>query len=274
MTTFICDVNSFKFFVADDTQVIGDFSRDYRRIFINGEPLEKIFQEMQITVNYLNPIQKRDLVRLWNEYCFKDADEKHLPSWRKFANALFHQGGLLYGFESILNEKMSLPDNNSKAFFPKSTEKEVHIGFDKHKQVLTIQEKCFFTEIKDPEEQNHLVAKKGDYLIKAQLTHYISLFEEKEIRELKFWHGIVQPEFECKNPVLQKCLNQRKISIMEAIKNWINEILTKLFQLEFEPNKASFFQKPCYQNQINQNQIIMKEDSCNLLKNHYTKIAS
>lgn len=269
MTTFICNVNSFKFCVADDTQVIGDFSRDYRRIFINGMSLERIYEDMKITVNQQNFLLKADLVRLWNEYCFVGADEEQLSHWQQFANALFHQGGLLYGFESILKEKLSLPDNNSKTFFPVSTKKEVHIRFDK--QGLTVRENCFFTEIKDPEEQNHLIAKKGGYLIKAQLTHTISLFKEND--ELIFRHIMVQPEFECKNLELQKCLNQRRLSIIEAIKNFITEILTKLFQLEFEPNKTWFFQKPCYKSQIYSSQIIKKEDSSNLLKNQYIKIS-
>lgn len=270
MTTFICNVNSFKFCVADDTQVIGDFSRDYRRIFINGMSLERIYQDMKITVNQQNFLLKADLVRLWNEYCFVGADEEQLSHWQQFANALFHQGGLLYGFESILKEKLSLPDNNSKTFFPVSTKKEVHIRFDK--QGLTVRENCFFTEIKDPEEEQHLVAKKGDYLIKAELTHYISLLKKND--KLIFQHIIVQPEFECKNLDLQKCLNQRKLSIFEAIKNFINKILTKLFQLEFEPNKTGLFQKPRYHSQIDQSEIIMKEDRSNLLKNHYIQISN
>lgn len=270
MSTFICNVNSFKFFIADVTQVIGDFSRDYRDIFINGMSLERIFEDMQITISQQNFLRKADLIRLWNEYCFVGADEEQLPHWQQFANALFHQGGLLYGFESILKEKMSLPDNNSKAFFPESTEKKVHIRFDK--QGLTVQESCFFKEIKDPEEENYLVAKKGNYLIKAQLTHYINLFKEND--ELMFRHVMVQPEFKCKNLELQKCLNQRKLSMIQAIKNFINKILTKLFQLKSETHRAWLFQKPCYQSQIDQSQIIMKEGSCNLLKNHYIKISN
>ncbi len=143
---FFWNVNRFKFCVADDTQVIGGFSRDYRRIFINGMSLERIYEDMQITVNQQNFLLKADLVRLWSEYCFVGSDEKQLLHWQQFANALFHQGGLLYGFESILKEKMSSPDNNSKAFFPQNTKKEVHIRFDK--QGLTVKKIVFLQRLK------------------------------------------------------------------------------------------------------------------------------
>lgn len=261
MTIFTYDIKEFKFSVADDTQVRADFSRDYKHIFINDVSLEEIYKKMEITVNQENHLKKEQLLALWNEYCFIGANEEQLPYWKKFANTLFHQGGLLYAFEAALKEKMCLPENNSKVYVPEKIEKEVHISFDK--RGLTIQEKCIFTEIKDPLEEDNLVAKEGSYLIKAKLTHHVNLIEKNG--ELSFQHVMVQPEYKCKNSELRKCLKQRELSIWEALKS----IISKIFQLEFEPNRASFFQKPCYQSQINLN-----GGYGNLLKNHYTKITN
>ena len=85
---------------------------------------------------------------------------------------------------------------------------------------------------------------------------------------LRFRHVIAQPEYKCKHSELQKSLNQRKLSIWEAFKN----LISKIFQLGFEPNRSSFFQKPCYQTQFSLDQITMKKDSNNMLENCYTKI--
>ncbi|MGC1854693.1 MAG: hypothetical protein WA659_04895 [Candidatus Aquirickettsiella sp.] len=175
---------------------------------------------------------------------------------------------MLYAFEAAIKETMSMPDKNGKGkvYIPKEIEKEVHISFDK--QRLTIQEKCKFTEIRDPEDEDNLVAKKGRYLIKAQLSHYITLIEEND--ELRFQHVIAQPEYKCKHSELQKCLNQRKLSIWEAFKN----LISKIFQIEFEPNRSSLFQKSSYQSQISLSQITMKEDGNNILKNDYITITN
>lgn len=271
MNSFNYGINHFKFSVADSEQVRKDFTRDSELIFINGKPLKNIYKDMNIIVEKEGDLQEEHLLIIWNKFCFTKTDEKQLPYWQKFANALFHQGGLLYGFESALKEKMSVPNNDSKAYIPEKIEKEIRISFNERN--LTVQENCIFKKIKDSsgDEENDLIAKKGSYLLKAQLTHTISLFKEND--ELMFRHIMVQPEFECKNLELQKCLNQRRLSIIEAIKNFITVILIKLFQLEFKPNKACFFQKPCYQSEIYPSQIIMKKDSSNLLKNQYIKIS-
>ena len=268
MALFTYDINKFKFIVADIEQVKKDFTRDSELIFINGKSLKEIYKDMNIIVKKESDLQEENLSTIWNKYCFKEADEEQLSHWRKFANALFHQGGLLYAFESVLREKMSVPENNSKAYFPEKTEKEVHISFDK--QGLAIQENCIFTALKDSsgEVENNLVAKKGSYLIKAHLSHHVSLIEENG--ELRFRHDIKQPEFKCNNSELQECLNQRKLSIWEAFKN----LISKIFQIEFEPNRSSFFQKRCYQSQISLSQITMKEDGNNMLKNYYITITN
>lgn len=146
--------------------------------------------------------------------------------------------------------------------------KKVYINFNK--QGLTIQEKCTFTELKDSSEdkENNLVAENGNYLIKAELSHYITLIEENDVP--RFRHVIAQPEYKCKHLELQKCLNQKKLLIWEPFKN----LIRKIFQIEFEPNRSSFFQKPCYQTQIISSQINMQDDSSNLLENSYTKITN
>lgn len=266
MNGFAYDITKFKFSVADTEQVKKDFIRDSELIFINGKSLKEIYNDMNIIVEKEGDLQEKNLSMIWNEFCFTEANEEQLSHWQKFANALFHQGGLLYAFESVLREKMSVPENNSKVYIPEKPEKEVHISFDK--QRLTIQEKCIFTQIRDPEEKDNLVAKKGSYLIKAQLSHYITLIKEND--EPRFRHVIAQPEYKCKHSELQKCLNQRELSIMEALKN----IIRKLFGLKPEPNSHSFFQKPCYQAQINQSQINMQDESNNMLKNRYTRISN
>lgn len=235
MTTYTYNISQFEFCTANEEQIINDLSRDYSHIFINGQSLEKIYKDMQITVNQENHIKKDRLSELWNKHCFTGADEKLLPYWEKFANALFHQGGLLYAFESALKEKMSMPENNSKAYIPEKIEKKVCINFNK--QGLTITEDFTFTEAKDSsgDEENNLVAEKGSYLIKAQLLHRVSLIEKNG--KLNFQHVIEQPKFECKNSELQKCLNRHR-SIIDSVINLLN----KMFQLLSGPNKASFFQ--------------------------------
>jgi hypothetical protein len=267
MAIFTYDINKFKFSVADMEQVRKDFSRGRQHIFINGILLEEICEKRKITLDQENYIQEADFLKLLKQGCFIGDTEEQLLHWQKFVNALCHQGGLLYAFESSLKEKMSLPENNSKAYIPGKTEKEVHISFEK--RGLTIQENCIFTKLKDSgDEKNNLVAKNGNYLLKAQLSHYVSLFEEDG--ELKFRHVIAQPEFECKNSDLQKCLNQRRLSIMEILKNFIS----KIFRLKFEPNRTSFFQKSYYQSKIGLSQITMKEGDNNMLENSYTKITN
>lgn len=266
MNDFAYDIKEFKFSVADTEQVKKDFTRDSELIFINGKSLKEIYNDMNIIVEKEGDLQGENLSTIWDEYCFTEANEEQLSHWQKFANALFHQGGLLYAFESVLREKMSVPENNSKIYIPEKTEKKAHISFDK--QRLTIQENCTFTEIKDSsgDEENNLVAEKGSYLIKAQLSHYITLIKEND--ELRFRHVITQPEFKCKNSELQKCLNQRRLSIIEALKH----IIRKIFRLKFEPNSHSFFQRPRYQSQINQVQLNLKGENRNMLENCYTKI--
>lgn len=267
MTIFVHDINKFKFSVADTEQVKTDFIRDSQFIFINGKSLKEIYNDMNIVVEKKSDLQEEHLLTIWNKFCFTEVNEKQLPYWQKFANALFHQGGLLYAFEAALKETMSMPHENGEGtvYIPQKIEKEVHISFDK--QSLTIQEKCKFTEIQDPKDEDNLVAKKRNYLIKAQLSHYITLIKEND--ELRFRHVIAQPEFKCKNSDLQKCLNQKRLSIMGALKN----IISKIFRLKPEPNRPSFFQKPCYQAQISQNEIILKDDdTSNILENRYTKV--
>lgn len=268
MAIFIYDINEFKFFVADIEQVKKDFTRDAEFIFINGKSLKDIFKEMNLIVKKEGDLQEEYLSKIWKEYCFKKIDEKKLSDWKKFAHALFHQGGLLYAFEAALKETMSMPENNSEAYFPKEIKKEVRISFDK--QGLTIQENCIFTKLKDSsgDDKNDLVAKNGNYLIKAELLHHVSLIEKNG--EKIFQHEIKQPEFKCKNSDLQKCLNQRKLSTWEAFRN----LISKIFQIEFEPNRSSFFQKRCYQSQISLSQITMKEDGNNILKNDYITITN
>lgn len=175
MAVFTYDINQFKFSVADIKQVKGDFSRGRQHIFINGMLLEEICKKREIAFDQQNFIQEADFLTLLDQYCFIGAEEQ-LPHWQKFANALFHQGGLLYAFEAAIKETMSMPDKNGKAYISKEIEKEVHISFNK--QGLTIQEKCKFTEIIDLEDEDNLVAKKGSYLIKAELLHHVSLIEK------------------------------------------------------------------------------------------------
>lgn len=260
MSAFAYDIKQFKFSVADTEQVKKDFIRDSRLIFINGKSLMEIYKEMNLTVEKEGDLQDENLSTILNKFCFTEADEKQLPYWQKFANALFHQGGLLYAFEAALKETMSMPENNTEAYFPKEIKKVVHINFDK--QSLTIKENCIFTKLKDTsgDDENDLVAKNGNYLIKAELLHHVSLIEKNG--EKIFQHEIIQPEFECKNSDLQKCLNQQRLSIMEKIKNFIR----KIFGLNTESNNYSFFQKPCYKTQISQDALTMKEDTSNILR--------
>lgn len=262
MTTFTYDIRQFKFYTANAEQVIKDFNRDYKLIFINGMSLEEIYKDMHIIVSLENHIREDCLLKLWNKYCFIGAHKALLPYWIKFANALFHQGGLLYAFEASLIEKMSDKDN-IKAYIPGNHKKEVHISFDN--QGLTIQEKCVFTELKDSsgDEENNLIAKNGGYLIKAKLFHRIELINEHD--QLAFQHVILQPEFKCENSELRKCLNQSRLSIWDFIKNFI----IKIFRLKFEPNKCLFFQKPYYENKID-----LDSNSCLITGDSYTKITN
>lgn len=55
---------------------------------------------------------------------------------------------------------------------------------------------------------------------------------------------------------------------MQALKNFIS----KIFRLKPEPNRPSFFQKPCYQTQISQSEIILKNNTNNMLENRYTRV--
>lgn len=266
MATFIYDIKKLKFSVADIDQVKKDFTRDAKLIFINGKSLKAIYKDMNLIVKKESDLQEEHLSTIWDN-CFNGADREQLAAWKNFAEALLHQGGLLYAFEAALKETVSMPENNnSQPYYPKELTKEVHISFDKH--YLTIQEKCIFTRFKDfsGDEENDLVAKKGSYLISASLTHLISLTEKKG--ELSFQHVIVQPEYKCKHSELQKCLNQKKLSIWEALKN----IIRRIFRLKPEPNNLSFFKKPCYEAQISQSALIMKNDTCNMLEDSYTKI--
>lgn len=269
MTVFTYDINQLEFCVANIAQVKRDFSGEgnTNNIFINDMSLTGIYKEMNLQDNSVLDLQDADLSRIWKQYCFKNVDEKQFPYWQKFANALFHQGGLLYAFEAALKKTMSMPDKNSKAYFSEKTEKKVYINFDK--QGLIIQENCTFIELKDSsgDKENNIVAKNGNYLIKAELLHQVTIIEKNG--ELRFQHEIKQPEFKCKNLDLQKCLNQKRLSIMGALKN----IISKIFRLKPEPNRPSFFQKPCYQAQISQNEIILKDDdTSNILQNRYTKV--
>lgn len=260
MTSFFYDINQFKFYVADIEQIKKDFARDSAHIFINGRSLKKIYKEMNLTVEKENDIQEEHLSKIWTAYCFKKTDEKQLPYWQKFAEALFHQGGLLYAFEAALKEKMNIPNENGEAYFPEKIKKEVYIRFDK--QCLTIQENVTLKKIIQANDSD----KGNNYQINAKVSHHVSLIEQN----MGFQHKIELPIFECKNPELQQFLEQKRLSIREIF----NNIISKIFRLKFEPNRYSFFQNPYYQSEIASSQIIKKEDNSNLLKNDYTKIVN
>jgi hypothetical protein len=244
------DIKYFKFALANIAQVKRDFSGGNAGIiFINGLSLKEIYKKMDLVVETADNLHDDNLYKILKEYCFKNVDENQFFDWEKLAQTLFHQGGLLNAFEAALREKMSIPDKDGKAYIPQVIKKEVHISFAN--QRLAIQENFTFKKIQDSLEE-------GNYQLKAQVVHYVSLNAEKK----EFLYQMELPVFKCQNSKLQKFLQQKRLSIHEILNIIISK---KIFRIPFVPNRSSFFQNPYHQCGIGLDKIAKKESNNNIL---------